>query len=185
MLTLLTTTLCWLVALAVDFLILTPFFLRNSVGEVASPQRILNWFCIPAPVLLASLLAAVPSAPFLFLSPLLEVGWCKVARRELFLYLGCFLEWNRLCGSVAFGIGTRRLDVGRSLLALFVVVWPSVIDIVYSWLLPARYLDSNLGLLKLFARAIAVAPSRRLRSCPPCWGAICWSWCGLRVVWWW
>ena len=34
--------------------------------------------------MIASLLAAVPSAPFLFLSPLLEVGWCKVARRELF-----------------------------------------------------------------------------------------------------
>ena len=86
MLTLLAATLCWLVALDGTTLrcrILTPFVLRNTVGEIATPQRILNWFCIPAPVLIASLLAAVPSAPFSFLLLPLEVGWCKVARREL------------------------------------------------------------------------------------------------------
>ena len=59
MLTLLTAILCWLVALAIEFLILTPFFLRNSVGEVASPQRILNWFSIRGHVFIASLLAAI------------------------------------------------------------------------------------------------------------------------------
>ena len=163
MLTLLTATLCWLVAPAADFLILTPFFLQNSVGEVASPQRILNWFCIPAPVLVASFLAAVPSAPFLFLSPLLEVGWCKVARRELFSYL----VWKEPSEEVHDRV-TRPVAVSRRRCM-------AKCELVYSWLVPARYLDSNLGLLKLFARAIAVAPSRRLRSCPPCWGAIRWS----------
>ena len=74
------------------------------------------------------------------------------------MYLGYSLEYNRLCGSVAFGIGTRLLDLGRSLFALFVVVWPIVIDIVYSRLLPARCLNSDgWGQLNLWCNLLVVA----------------------------
>ena len=83
---------------------------------------------------------------FALLLPPLKVGCCEVSWRELCshvldYHVGCSQGKTRLCGSAAFGIGTRWLNLGWSLLALFIVVWPSVIGILYSRLLPARCLD--------------------------------------------